>query len=125
VVEVTTAAVEPQPVEIDSSLPITEDERILLCNLVGREYGSDWVSVYDKACVVATVINRVNSPSFPNNIYDVLTQPNQFTGYLPSNQYTYQVTDSCIEAVDYYFAHTEEFGNWMYFWGDGTRNYFS
>ena len=117
--------VEQQPVEASGDLPITETERIMLCNLVGREYGSDWVSVYDKACVVATVMNRVNSASFPNTIYEVLVQPNQFTGYIPQDTYTYQVTDSCVEAVNYYFDHQSEFGNYLYFWGDGTRNYFS
>lgn len=118
-------AVEKQPVEVSGDLPITESERIMLCNLVGREYGSDWVSVYDKACVVATVMNRVNSASFPNTIYEVLVQPNQFTGYIPQDTYTYQVTDSCVEAVDYYFNHQDEFGNYLYFYGDGQRNYFS
>ena len=103
--------VEQQPIEASGDLPITETERIMLCNLVGREYGSDWVSVYDKACVVATVMNRVNSASFPNTIYEVLVQPNQFTGYIPQDTYTYQVTDSCVEAVNYYFDHQSEFGN--------------
>ena len=112
------------PPVVESKLPITETERILLCNLVGREYGSDWVSVYEKAKVVATVINRVNDSNFPNTIYDVVTQPNQFEGYIPNYSYTYQVTDSVIEAVDYYFAHPEEFGNYKYFYGDGTWNYF-
>lgn len=112
------------PPVVENGLPITETERILLCNLVGREYGSDWVSVYEKAKVVATVINRVNDPNFPNTIYDVITQPNQFEGYIPNYSYTYQVTDSVIEAVDYYFAHPEEFGNYKYFYGDGTYNYF-
>ena len=42
-----------EPVYTDG-LPITERERVLLCNVVANEYGSDWVSVYDKACVVAT-----------------------------------------------------------------------
>jgi spore germination cell wall hydrolase CwlJ-like protein len=107
-----------------SNLPIAEYERILLCNLVGREYGSDYVSVYDKACVVAVVMNRVNSPQFPNTIYEVLTQPYQFSGYFASDSYSYQVTDSVIESVDYYFSHQEEFGNWFYFEGDGTYNYF-
>lgn len=108
----------------ESGLPITETERILLCNLVGREYGSDWVYIPEKAKVVAVVMNRVNDSRFPNTIYDVLTQPYQFSGYVPYYSYTYQVTDSVIKAVDYYFAHPTEFGNWLYFEGDGTWNYF-
>lgn len=113
---------ETQPVI--SYAPITERERVLLCNIVANEYGSDWVSVYDKACVVAVVMNRVNNSQFPNDIESVLTQPYQFSGYWASDSYYSTVTNSCIEAVDYYFAHPEEFGSWLYFEGDGTRNYF-
>lgn len=119
--EPTTAWVEPKPTE----LPITDYERTLLRNVVAREYGSDWVSVYDKACVVAVVINRVNSPLFPNTIEGVLTQPYQFSGYYACGYEWSNVTDSVREAVDYYFAHPEEFGNWLYFWGDGYQNHFS
>ena len=108
-----------------SDLPITDYERTLLRNVVAREYGSDWVSVYDKACVVAVVINRMNSPLFPNTIEGVLTQPYQFSGYYACNYEWTNVTDSVRDAVDYYFAHPDEFGNWLYFYGDGTRNYFS
>lgn len=115
-----------EPVYEDTSyLPITESERVMLCNLVGREYGSDYVPVAEKAKVVAVVMNRVNSPLFPNTIYEVLTQPYQFSGYIASDVYSYQVTDSVIESIDYYFNHTEEFGNWLYFEGNGTWNYFS
>lgn len=124
IIEWTTPTTEyVQPV-YSGNLPITERERVLLCNVVANEYGSDWVSVYDKACVVATVVNRVNSPQFPNDIESVLTQPYQFSGYWASDYYYSSVTDSCIEAVDYYYAHPDEFGNWLYFEGDGTRNYF-
>lgn len=111
--------------EIRLDLPITELERVMLCNLVGREYGSDYVPIPEKAKVVAVVMNRVNSSLFPNTIYEVLTQPYQFSGYIASDEYSYQVTDSVIEAVDYYFAHTEEFGEWLYFEGNGYLNYFS
>lgn len=102
----------------------TDYEKILLSNLVGREYGADWVSTYDKAKVVATVMNRVEADEFPDTIYDVVSQPGQFDGYLPSDSYTYQVTDDCIAAVDYYFDHPDEFGDYKYFYGDGRSNYF-
>lgn len=129
------AVIEPEAIDSEtytepvcetiSDLPITESERVMLCNLVGREYGSDYVPVPEKAKVVAVVMNRVNSSLFPNTIYEVLTQPYQFSGYIASDEYSYQVTDSVIEAVDYYFAHTEEFGDWLYFEGNGYLNYFS
>lgn len=102
----------------------SEYEKTLLVNLTAREYGADWVSTYDKAKVVATVMNRVEADEFPDTIYDVVSQPGQFDGYLPSDSYTYQVTDDCIAAVDYYFEHPDEFGNYKYFYGDGRNNYF-
>lgn len=102
----------------------TDYEKILLSNLVGREYGSDWVSTYDKAKVVATVMNRVEADEFPDTIYDVVSQPGQFDGYLPSDSYTYQVTDDCIAAVDYYFDHPDEFGDYKYYYGTGYENIF-
>ena len=109
----------------------TESERILLVNLVAREYGADWISVEEKAKVVAVVMNRVNSPQFPNNIWDVIHQSGQFEDYytscwdLSNTYYSYQVTDSVIQAVDYYFNNTWAFdSNIMYYYGDGRYNYF-
>lgn len=111
-------------VEVNSTCPITEYERILLCNIVANEAGSDWISIYDKACVVACVVNRINDSRFPNSIEEVLTQPYQFSGYYASDCYYPTVTDACIQAVDYYFEHSNEFGDYLYFEGNGTNNVF-
>lgn len=111
-------------VEVDSTYPITEYERILLCNIVANESGSDWISIYDKACVVACVMNRIDNPNFPNSIEEVLTQPYQFSGYYASDCYYPTVTDACIQAVDYYFEHSNEFGDYLYFEGNGINNVF-
>lgn len=111
--------------EYDNCLPITDYEVILLRNVVANEYGSDWVSIPEKAKVVAVVMNRVNSPLFPNTIEGVLMQPQQFTGYWACNYEWSTVTQSVRDAVDYYFANPAEFGNWLYFYGDGYSNYFS
>jgi hypothetical protein len=115
----------------DSGLPISEYERVLLCNVVANEYGSDWVSVYDKACVVATIMNRVADSQFPSTIEGVLTQPYQFSGYWCSSSYYPTVTQSCIDAVNYYFEHSSEFPYYLYFDGghyaadgSGPYNYF-
>lgn len=110
-----------------TSIPVSEAERIALVNCVAHEYGSDWVSVYDKACVVATVMNRVYSTQFPDTVLEVLTQPGQFAdseSYVYLGAYSYQVTDSCVEAVNYYFSHSDEFGSYLYFEGNGTTNIF-
>lgn len=103
---------------------ITYEDYLLLCNLVAREYGSDWVPVPEKAKVVATVMNRVKSDIYPDTIYEVVTQPNQFTGYIAFKTFSSNVTSSVREAVDYYFDHPNEFGSYLYFYGDGKYNYF-
>ena len=129
IVEPTTEYIEPITEYIEpaqtSNLPITDYERTLLRNVVANEYGSDYVPVAEKAKVVAVVMNRVNSSQFPNTIEAVLTQRYQFSGYWACSYEWSSVTDSVREAVDYYFAHPDEFGNWLYFEGDGTWNYFS
>lgn len=107
---------------------ITEEERIYLCNTVGTEYGSDWVSLYDKACVVATVMNRVHDGGWtngnPSTVYNVLTAPYQYNPNYAVPYYRSNVTQSCIDAVEYYFEHQEDFPHYTSFWGDGRYNYF-
>ena len=74
-------------------------------------------------------MNRVNSPRFPNTIYDVLTQRNQFTGasgYVNLGTYSNEVTQSVKNAVTYYFENLESFTQgYLGFRGDGYRNIFS
>lgn len=107
---------------------VTEEERIYLCNTVAQEYGSDWVSIYDKASVVATVMNRVRDGGWtnglPSTVYNVLTAPYQYNPAYAVPYYRSNVTQSCVDAVDYYFDHQNEFPNWHSFYGDGVRNYF-
>ncbi len=53
------------------------DEDIeMLCAVVEREVGG--LSTASKQAVTSVIINRVNSPLFPDTVYDVLHQPNQF-----------------------------------------------
>lgn len=107
---------------------ITEDERVYLCNTVGTEYGSDWVSLYDKACVVATIMNRVRDGGWsngnPSTVYNVLTAPYQYNPNYAVPYYRSNVTQSCIDAVEYYFEHQADFPHYTSFCGDGTYNYF-
>ena len=107
---------------------ITDAERIYLCNVVGTEYGADWVSLYDKACVVATVMNRVHDGGWsngkPSTVYNVLTAPYQYNPAYAVPYYRYNVTQSVIDSVEYYFQHQDEFPHYTSFCGDGRRNYF-
>ena len=109
---------------------VTEEERIYLCNTVAQEYGCDWISQYDKALVVAVVMNRLSDGGWQgygreNNIYNILTAPYQFDPAYAVPYYRYNVTDSCITAVDYYFENMDSFPHYTSFYGDGSVNYFS
>lgn len=116
---------EPVPELGVEDLPITSDEYILLCNIVAHEYGSDWVSTPEKAKVVDVVMTRVRDGYADGTIYGVLAQPYQFSGFYPSYEYDSRVTQSCKDAVVYYFNHRDEFPGYHSFWGDGTYNHFS
>ena len=114
---------------------VTEEERIYLCNTVAQEYGSDThgyggppVTLYERACVVAAVMNRVRDGGWtnglPSTVYNVLTAPHQFDPSYAVPYYRWNVTQSCIDAVDYYFENIGSFPNYHSFYGDGTYNYF-
>lgn len=112
----------------EDSLPITDEEFIILCNAVAHEAGCNWISTYDKALVVEVIMNRVESSMFPNSILGVLTQPYQFTGsssYVYLGDYSRHVTQDVKDAVTLYFTEKESFGHgYFYFYGDGYNNYF-
>lgn len=114
-IEIINEYVEPEPSINDYGL--TEDEITLLRKIVSYEYGSDWVPVYEKAKVVNGVMNRVYDSRFPDNVYDVLTQSGQFPGFYVYG--TYYISDSIIAAVDYYFAHPNEFDSSNSWYADG------
>ena len=111
-----------------SGLPISESDFILLCNVVAHEAGSYWIGPYEKAYVAEVVMNRVNSPLYPNTIYGVLTQPYQFSGsgaYVNLGTYSGYVTEAVKEAVILFFTEPDSFTQgYLSFYGDGYRNYF-
>lgn len=120
---------EPVTDNQDYAIAVTEREYIMLCNVVGHEYGAAWVPTEEKALIVECIMNRVASPEFPDTIYDVLMQPGQFTGieYLIEMETLsdYYVTQSVKDAVDLYLTHPEQFDHgYLFFSGDGYRSYF-
>ncbi|MDE6035664.1 MAG: cell wall hydrolase [Ruminococcus sp.] len=108
---------------------VSDYDYVLLCNAVAHEAGSSWIDIYSKAYVVEVIMNRVSSPLFPDTVYDVLTQPNQFEGsgyYTWLGTYSSEVTNDVISAVDLYFSNPYDFSQgYMYFFGDGYQNHFS
>lgn len=110
------------------AISVTDREYIMLCNVVGHEYGSDWVPIEEKALVAEVIMNRVNSPQFPDTIYEVLTQYNQFAGLeslVEMDHMSGYVTQSVRDAVDLYLSNPAQFQHgYLFFNGDGYRNYF-
>lgn len=131
---------EPTPSMTNTAIAVTDYEYIILCNLVAGEYGSDWVSIYDKGAVVATVIHRLWEGTrwtngAPATIYNVIAAPNQYDGKYLSGSYSSKVTQSCKDAVTYalnnigaYDYYTNPNGTTVYminsFYGDGKYNWF-
>ncbi len=58
---------------------IAFDDLYLLSKLISAEAGSDWLSADFRMCVGEVVLNRVASPEFPDTIYDVVYQKNQYS----------------------------------------------
>jgi len=108
-------------------------EYLMICNVVGHEYGADWVDIAEKALVAEVIMNRVHNSAFPSTVEQVLVAPYQFSGAQSwAVSYAYQgafspwVTESVKNAVNYYFEHISDYQHgYLYFWGDGWRNHFS
>lgn len=112
----------------ENNLPISEKDYILLCNAVGHEAGSEWISTKEKATIVEVIMNRVKSPEYPNTVYGVLTQKYQFSGsgnYVKLKDFSFRVTDDVKKAVLLYFENPEKFNHgYLFFSGNGSKNYF-
>jgi len=72
----TSVCEDPEPAD-DSCLPYNDDELDMLYRITWAEArGEDTKGL---VLVINVIMNRVNSPRFPNSIRDVIFQPRQFT----------------------------------------------
>lgn len=58
---------------------LTFDNLLLLSKIVHVEAGSNWLTEEHRQLVASVVINRVNSPEFPDTIYEVIHQKGQYS----------------------------------------------
>lgn len=72
--EVNTVYYSPESVE-NTSLSMSDIELIALC-VFGEAEGEPEMG---KRLVIDTILNRVDHPAFPNTVYEVVWQPNQFS----------------------------------------------
>lgn len=119
---------ETEPCEIEIA---REDVEMLAKLIWGEARGVR--SKEQKAAVVWCVLNRVDSPLYPDSIEAVVTQKYQFSGYNES----YPLTDEFMEIAEDVLVrwYQEKAGaidvgrvlpkEYLYFVGDGVLNYFS
>jgi hypothetical protein len=98
-------------------------EIVMLAKTVAQEGGD--CSYTQQACVIWTVLNRVDSPEWPNTISENLTMSGQFAYYSDKDY-----------REDHYRVAYDQVYNWLfggdrylsseyqYFYGDGRRNHF-
>ena len=58
---------------------ISFDDLYLLARLIASEAGSDWLTDEYRMCTGEVVLNRVDSPEFPDSIHDVVYQKGQYS----------------------------------------------
>ena len=114
---------ETEPTEGSVYDYVSEDEIIMLAKTVAQEGGD--CSYTQQACVVWTVLNRVDSPEWPNTISGNLTMSGQFA-YYSNKSYRddhYQVAYD--QVYNWLFGGERYLGSdYQYFYGDGWRNHF-
>lgn len=126
----TTECIQAERVEtydvIDTCSFLSEQDWILISNVISHEAGSSHISTYERSCIAAAIMNRVYDSRFPNTVDEVVHQAGQMF-----NVPYYRVDYSGIgyepidEAIRMYLANPDGYGNINSWCGDGYHNYFS
>lgn len=85
-----------------------------------------------QAAVIWCALNRVDSSDFPDNVIDVITQKNQFSGYKESNPIYEEYVELANDVLTRWTFEQTAVGEvgrvlpkeYMYFCGDGVKNTF-
>jgi len=117
------------PYVSNATAPVVSDyDYTLLCKIVASEYGG-MPDVYERAKIVASVMNMVNDSRWPGSVEAVLDQTcapwgfNKYSDYFCGGSIHYS---AMADAVDYYFNNPDTFAGWTcnQWWGDGKYNHF-
>lgn len=120
--------VEPQTeTEVQSAgdLPISEQDYILIANVISHEAGSSWISTYNRSQIVAAIMNRVSDSRFPDTVDGVVHQQGQMFD-VPYYRVDYSGIgyEPIDEAIDMYFSGEYDYGSITSWFGTGTENVF-
>ena len=80
-------------------IKISFDDLYLLAKLICAEAGSDWLSDDFRLCVGEVVLNRVESPEFPDSISDVVYQKGQYASAGTSAFASLVPSQACVDVA--------------------------
>ncbi len=92
---------------------ISEQAYNVLCRIVQAEAGGE--DMLGKQMVADVIINRVESPKFPNSVEGVVFQGTQFSPVQDGRYYSVKVTGETREAVDAALVGADSTGGALYF----------
>lgn len=95
--------------DLEYVIEISDEEIEMLCYVVQAEVGN--CSYEHKMWVTRTVINRVISDRFPDNVHDVLTQQNQYSSIKNYYNKTNQPNNDTVSAVNETLKTEHDFSN--------------
>lgn len=105
---------------------LSEQDWILISNVISHEAGSLHISTYERSCIAAAIMNRVYDSRFPNTVDEVVHQAGQMFD-VPYYRVDYSGIgyEPIDEAIRMYLANPDGYGNINSWSGDGYHNYFS
>ena len=78
---------------------ISFDDLYLLAKLICAEAGSDWLSDDFRLCVGEVVLNRVDSPEFPNTVSEVVYQKGQYASASTASFAGLVPSQACVDVA--------------------------
>lgn len=96
-------------ISVKDGLKLSYDDYIMICSVVQGETAG--ASLEWSELVAEVIKNRIQSSEFPDTVYEVLTQPNQFDAIqnyyngIDINSVTYQAVTNVFTNKDYLTAH--------------------
>ena len=92
---------------------LSDEDRYLLAKMVMAEAESEPLT--GQALVACVILNRVDSPEFPDNVWDVIFQEGQFTPITDGRWDAVEPDDSCKAAVHLVWTGWDESQGATYF----------
>ena len=78
---------------------ISFDELYLLSRVIYSEAGSAWLDEEFRLCVGEVVLNRMQSPEFPDSMHDVVYQKGQYSGVNSAKFANLKPGEDCVNTA--------------------------